>query len=549
MTHDHQHHSAPQRPERFARNSDDGRRRGRWLCIAYAFPPINRSGTHRTLGFVKQLDRLGWDAAVITANPNDDPLDDALLNEIPHTTRVVRTPWTDPIAQLKDWLNLPESKTTSTTQSTHPSDPSYLRRSVASSLRRFSSLRDWISRLLITPDSRTGWIAPAVRAGLDEVARCQPDVIYSTSPCHSAHLIAWLISKQTRIPWVADFRDPWVDNPFRDMPFASLARWDACLERRVLRRADHIVCTTPTMTRRFIERVPELAGKCSTILNGFDAERFSSLTPKRVAPPTDFVLTHAGQFYGPRSPMIWFNALRKALVQAPELRGRLRLLLIGPETYKDRHLIHWAKDAAVNDAVHVIGRQCHAETLSLLAGSDALALAASQGPGADLQVPNKLFEYLALRNPIIATCSQECPVRDILGRARADALTPHSENDLAEAIVAMAVGDRPKVSSAWQNVQEFDRTHRAAELADIIGRVSGVRSGLGAECVRRVTFMVRPKSDIPLTSMAPGFDDALSTTRSRRCEESSSRPAPRPSTSRQSCPDPTGAVDAVRPLP
>ncbi|MCH7591967.1 MAG: hypothetical protein IH989_04185 [Planctomycetes bacterium] len=78
--------------------------RRRWLCVAYAFPPINRSGTHRTLGFVNHLDRLGWDASVLTVLPRDEPLDESLIREVPDSTSVVRTPWVDRIAQVKGWL-------------------------------------------------------------------------------------------------------------------------------------------------------------------------------------------------------------------------------------------------------------------------------------------------------------------------------------------------------------------------------------------------------------------------------------------------------------
>ena len=77
-------------------------RPGRWLCIAYAFPPIHRSGTHRTLGFIRHLDDLGWDATVLTVNPpNGERVDGELAALVPETTRVVRTDWYDAIAIVK----------------------------------------------------------------------------------------------------------------------------------------------------------------------------------------------------------------------------------------------------------------------------------------------------------------------------------------------------------------------------------------------------------------------------------------------------------------
>ena len=75
--------------------------RAHWLCIAYAFPPINRSGTHRTLGFVKHLDRLGWSATVLTVEPRDEPLDESLLSKIPASTTLLRVPWVAVIERIK----------------------------------------------------------------------------------------------------------------------------------------------------------------------------------------------------------------------------------------------------------------------------------------------------------------------------------------------------------------------------------------------------------------------------------------------------------------
>ncbi len=67
--------------------------RRHWLCIAYAFPPINRSGTHRTLGFVRHLDALGWDSTVLTVEPDGEPCDLELLSRVPSSTTILRAAW------------------------------------------------------------------------------------------------------------------------------------------------------------------------------------------------------------------------------------------------------------------------------------------------------------------------------------------------------------------------------------------------------------------------------------------------------------------------
>ncbi|MCH7808491.1 MAG: glycosyltransferase [Planctomycetes bacterium] len=447
--------------------SSDGKH---WLCIAYAFPPINRSGTHRTLGFVRHLASKGWDATVISVEPGTEPVDDSLCARVPASTTVIRTPWIDLISSIKESLRIGAGSRTPPHGDDRGPSP------VAAKRNAFS-LREWITQLLITPDSRLGWIGPAVRAGLKSIRRRRPDVIYSTSPYMSAHLIAWILSHRTRVPWVVDFRDPWRDNPFRRLPYRSLERWDAWLEGCVLHRASHIVCNTPATTDRLCRRVPCVARKCTTILNGFDAELFEGLAPVRCAGANGFVMTHCGQFYGPRSPSVWFLALRRLLDESPRLARRIRFVLIGPETFEGRSLSDLAAKAGVAELVRVEGRLGHAETLARMAGSDALVLAGSTGAGSELQVPHKLFEYLAVKKPILAAVSARSPVVGILEEAHAVACVCDPDDDAAisRAIGTLASGTRMTPMGAWSGVDKFERGRRADQLVAIFHRISGAR--------------------------------------------------------------------------
>lgn len=450
--------------------TDASSHRRSWLCIAYAFPPVNRSGTHRTLAFVRHLDRMGWDATTITVQPDDEPIDAALLVRVPGSTRVRRVPCSDLIASVK---RLPFVRRGAQAGRTPSASPLPV---VPAEPKR--SMRDWVSRLLTTPDSRLGWIGAATAAGLEAIRRRRPDVIYSTSPCMSAHLVGLMLSWRTGLPWVTDFRDPWRGNPFRDLRYRTLEWWDAWLEARVLNRASHIVCNTATATRAMIRRRPAVAGRCSTIMNGYDREWFEQVEPVRILPPDHFTLTHCGQFYGPRSPMTWFRALRRVIREAPRLAGRLSLALIGSERFDGRPLAELAAQAGVADQVRVLGPMSHADTISHMAGSDALVLAGSTGPGAHLQVPNKLFEYVAARRPIIAAVGPHSPVVDILRDARAvcDIRDPDDEAGLAAAVHDMACGRRVAAEDAWSGVPGFARSRRAAELAAIFEAVSAGRA-------------------------------------------------------------------------
>ncbi|MFQ5590151.1 MAG: glycosyltransferase family 4 protein [Phycisphaerae bacterium] len=476
--------------------------RKRWLCIAYAFPPINRSGTHRTLAFVRHLDRLGWDASVLTVEPKDEPVDRLLMEEVPPSAAVMPIPWVDLVAEVKQVLRVPLSTrpTTGTSQAGTPrihadNEACKYRRRVKSAAKVASGfVRAAASQLLITPDSRAGWVWPAARAGMRHICARRPHVIYSTSPYASAHLIALILSRRTGVPWVADFRDPWRDNPFRRSGSAIAERWDALLERMVLRQAKRVVCNTPTMAERLCQRVPFVRQKCSTILNGYDQELIDKTTPLRTARRDVFVLTHAGQFYGRRSPEVLFAALRRALDCMSRPADSIKMLFIGSKHYGGNELRTLAVEAGVGANVELLGQLSHANTLSYLAGSDALLLVGTSGVGSELQVPNKLFEYMGMRKPIIAAVSAENPAITILSGAGAQAIVcePGDDVAIARAIIHLANGRIPPLEDAWSGVTAFDRLHRSVELAELFRAVSAMPErttcrtvGHGDHCRRR----------------------------------------------------------------
>ncbi|UCC30875.1 MAG: hypothetical protein JSU86_01095, partial [Phycisphaerales bacterium] len=131
-------------------------------------------------------------------------------------------------------------------------------------------------------------------------------------------------------------------------------------------------------------------------------------------------------------------------------------------------------------------------------GSDALILAGSAGAGGELQIPNKLYEYLAVRRPIIATCSSASPVVSILNEARAEAVVcdPADEQALARAITQLATDRHVNVVDAWDGVDQFDRARRAGELEEIFRSLSrSRRSGRG---------LVLKSATMPAPTTVPG---------------------------------------------
>jgi len=89
-------------------------------------------------------------------------------------------------------------------------------------------LRPWV----YWPDDNIGWVNDVIRT----VKRqgLQPDWIMTTSPPESIHLAGAKLSKLMRVPWVAELRDTWVEQPHRQVLAESGLR--AFLERRIAKK-------------------------------------------------------------------------------------------------------------------------------------------------------------------------------------------------------------------------------------------------------------------------------------------------------------------------
>ena len=161
------------------------------LVIAYYFPPMGLSGVQRTLKFVKYLPDHGWEPTVLTVTPTAYyALDYGMLRElIESNIRTIRTNSLDPTRLFESGkpVKMPHEK-----------------------LRTFLS---GISQAIFVPDNKVGWKHDAIRAGRKLLQEEEFNVIFSTAPPYTCHLIGTALSKEFKIPLVIDYRDAWVDNP------------------------------------------------------------------------------------------------------------------------------------------------------------------------------------------------------------------------------------------------------------------------------------------------------------------------------------------------
>jgi glycosyltransferase involved in cell wall biosynthesis len=430
----------------------------RILIVAFYFPPVGGGGVQRTLKFCRYLPEFGVDVQVLTATDakwfdRDEPL----LAQVPPDTVVHRTPFPGP-------------RSTSRLDELHAASSRAARLAV--------DARHLYARMLI-PDKAAPWMATAILAAVRLVRRERFDAIVTTSPPASVHLTGAAVSRITGVPWVADFRDPWLAKMDRrhghrgvDLKVAVNRR----LARIVARRAAALVGVTDHIADELRAMHPSAAAKTHVIENGSDFADFDRLDHR---PGDRFVLTHAGSFFGGRSPRPTLTAARLLLERRPDLRGRFAVRFVGRMRAED---VAWAHALGIDEAWENAGFLPYQRSIEEQRSADALLLLIEHADGRGDAVPGgKLWEYLAARRPILATVPTEGVAARMIRELDAGLVVdpddePAISRALEQLIDTWAGPGLPDNDYPDSLPERISRRSRSREMAELLRQVVGERS-------------------------------------------------------------------------
>jgi glycosyltransferase involved in cell wall biosynthesis len=421
----------------------------RLLLIAFYFPPAGGGGVQRTLKFCRHLPELGVDVDVLApTDPKWFALDEPLLRAVPAATTVHRTPFLGP-------------------RSTFRGDA--LRGT--SGVRRAAVHARYAYERALVPDKAAPWLATAVPAAVRIVRRRRIDVVMTTSPPASVHLIGAAVAAATHVPWVADLRDSWLDHPHRSYEGRGV-RAKRAVERRmartVARRASAIVAVTEPIAAEMRALDPSAPGKTHVIGHGVDLDDFSGLDH---VPADRFTIVHTGAFFGQRSPRAFLTGLRDLLQRRPDLRGRVRARFIGDLRATDRE---WAGTLGIDDAWEETGFVPFRDSVAAQRAADALLLLIPHNNGrGDTIVSGKVYEYLAARRPVLAAVPPGGAAADLVRSAGAGEVVD-SDDAAAQSRALENLVDRrdgaglPDIALPDDLRARMTRRARAEELAEVL---------------------------------------------------------------------------------
>jgi len=424
------------------------------LIITYYWPPSGGSGVQRWLYFSKYLRKFGWEPIIFTAANADYPvIDPSMEAEIPPNLEVIQQSIWEPYTIYKQLVGIKREKGLA---------PNIIQTKQKRSLLHSASV--FLRGNFFIPDARKFWLRPSVGNLTNYLAKNPVDLIVSTSPPQTPHLIALSLKKKFNIPWIADFRDPWTNisyfNELKLTPFAK--RKHQNLEREVLQTADKIL----TVSWQWAEDFKELGAKeVAVITNGFEASKRQNNSNLKNKKTDHFVISHIGMLSEKRNPVHIWEAIKSA-INNEVINKKIILRFIGNV---EPTIIQQLKDIGLGDHLEYPGYMTREEAFEEMCMSDLLLLIGI--PGEKGVVPGKFFEYLQAKKPILSISPEESDVSKLIKELTCGENVDYTNQKGSMELVRTMLVNSTTYQVKEEVIQQFSRKSLTKNLAALFDKV------------------------------------------------------------------------------
>lgn len=423
------------------------------LILTYYFPPAGGSGVQRWLKFVKYLPYFNVEPIVYTVkNPNYPITDVSLASDLPTNLKILRQSIFEPNNLVSKF-----SKKNKQSVGFLNKKPTFL-----------GKITQYIRANYFIPDARKFWIKPSVSYLEKYLKDNHIDVIITTGPPHSVHLIGLALKEKTNISWIADFRDPWTDiDYFHQLPLTKRAiNKHRQLEQTVLKKADQVIVIGKTMQNKYLS----FNKNTVVIPNGFDDFKESS----SYIMDEKFSLLHIGMLNSDRNHIVLWEVLSELAQENNDFKNTLEIKLIGKVCPEALESIHKNK---LTFALNHIDYVEHHKVFNHQKSAQVLLLLINNVPSAKGIITGKIFEYLQAKRPILAIAPSDGDLAQIINKTNAGIVIDfYEKKKLKKHIKALYENFKNNTLAVdSKNIDQYHRKKLTDKLVQSLKRIKIVK--------------------------------------------------------------------------
>ncbi|PQJ81205.1 glycosyltransferase family 4 protein [Polaribacter glomeratus] len=413
------------------------------LIITYYWPPAGGSGVQRWLKFVKYLQNFDVEPIVYTVDNAKYPKEDkTLLDEVSPAIKILKQPIWEP-TDLFFWKKKEAQKS-----------------DVSNAVN--NGFLSFIRGNFFIPDPKIFWVNSSVTFLHQYLKENKVDVVISTGPPHSMHLIAQKLKQKHNIKWIADFRDPWsnlyYNEEFKQLSFAK--KQHEKLENLVFKNADCILTVSNSLKKDFDKK----ATRVEVITNGFDDE---VLTEASITLDKKFSISYIGLLPKQSNPKLLFKVLKSLCFENTDFKNDLKLNFIGDISADVKQEITLNNLEGNTD---FIGYVSHREAIEFQKKAQVLLLLIPNVEKSEGILTGKLFEYLTAKRPILAMGPETGDLSEILKDTNAGIVIGF-DNEVKLTREIRNLYQQYKTGNLQvnsKNIEQFHRKELTKRLSEII---------------------------------------------------------------------------------
>jgi glycosyltransferase involved in cell wall biosynthesis len=427
------------------------------LIITYYWIPSGGAGVQRWVKFAKYLHDFGWEPIIYTPeNPEYPSIDKSFEKDIPIDIQIIKTPIWEPYNFYRKLAG----------KKNEPINAGFISENKEQSWK--DKLSIWIRGNFLIPDPRRFWIKPSVKFLTSYLKENPVDAVITTGPPHSMHFIGLGLKRNfPKLPWLADFRDPWTNIDFyKELNLSFISnKIHHRLENKIIQNADCIVVVSKGMKEEYELLQPK---KIEVVTNGYDE---TDVKTERIKPDEKFSISHIGTLNASRNPRTLWKVLSQICNENPDFKADLQIQLVGKVDFS---VLEGINRLNLMDNLSKFEYLSHSEAIAKQQSSQILLLLINQSANAKGILTGKFYEYLAAKRPVLAIGPTDGDAAAILNETGAGKIVNFSDNQNTKELILDFYRQYKSGNlnvTQTKSIERYSRKSLTAELSKLLNSI------------------------------------------------------------------------------